>query len=507
MNNKNKKPILKVRNLTKYFPGVIAIDDISFDIYPGKILALLGENGAGKSTLIKILSGIYQQDKGEIYIDDNLIRLSNPSDAFNKGITVIHQELSLAQDLNVAENIFLGKKPYKTFGRLFKIVDLREMYKQSEKVLKMFNSKISPRTLISSLSQTEKQLLEILKAIKRESRIFLMDEPTAGLDSVEVKSLFEQIKMLKSKNVSIIYVSHILEEVFQIADELLILRDGKKIDTKKVKDISIDQAIKMMIGHEVKTYGIRKKSNSLKEEILSVNNLTTLDNSAKNINLKLFKGEILGLAGLAGSGRSELLRAIYGVKKIASGHLIIDNKKIIFNNSKSACNYGLGMIPRERKSEGIFGTQDIKGNITINSLDKVSNKIGYIREKQEKKVASSIVKEFQIKTPNLSTSIDFLSGGNQQKVIFGRCLLANPKILLCDEPTRGIDIGSKAEVFQTMKDYVKKGGTIIMSSSEIHELLELCDRIIVMFEGKVVKEIKTEDTSKEELLGFVVKGK
>ncbi|MHA2032791.1 MAG: sugar ABC transporter ATP-binding protein, partial [Candidatus Kariarchaeaceae archaeon] len=380
-------PLLKVSNATKYFANVTALDDVSFELYPGEILGLVGENGAGKSTLVNILCGLFQPDKGEIYIEGKPVRFKDPEDAYKLGITVIHQELNLAQDLNVAENIFLGDKPKKKFLGLFKSIDFNTMYEQSEKFLKMFGTKVSPRALITELSPTEKQLLEILKGMRRRSRIFLMDEPTAGLDEAEVKSLLDHIRQLKTQGVTIIYVSHYIEEVHEIADEIVVLRDGRKIDIVKKSDVQIGQIIKMMVGHEVSSNGVAKKTRSVGKQILRVNNISTQDNYVNDVSFELHEGEILGFAGLTASGRSELVRSLYGVGVIAKGEVYVDGRLHPCRNTKQARNLGFGMISRERKEEGIFDIRNIRENITISNLEAVSGMIGSIRSKQENELS------------------------------------------------------------------------------------------------------------------------
>ena len=500
------RPIMKVSHICKSFPGVAALDDVSFDIAPGSVLALLGENGAGKSTLVKILCGVLQQDSGDITFDGKLVRMSHPTDAFSLGIAVIHQELSLAPELNVAENMFLGSKPMRKLGRFLKVVDFPRMYRESEEALKLFHSSVSPRTLVEDLSQMDRQLLEILKAVRRKARFFLMDEPTAGLDEMELKGLFDYIGLLKAQGVAIVYVSHLLEEVFQIADEVLILRDGRQICRSSVKDVTIPQAIKMMTGHDVASYGVGRRAEPVGERVLEVRNLTTADSTVQDVSFDLHRNEIIGVAGLAGSGRSQLLRALYGIGKRIRGEVRLEGRPCDPRNSEQARRRGFGLIPRERKSEGIFGIRSVRENITVSSLRELSGRFGRLRKDAERKAAASMIEKFRIRTPDPSTPIESLSGGNQQKAIFGRWFSVRPKILLCDEPTRGVDIGAKAEVFQAMREFTKQGGAVIVSSSEVHELLGVCGRILVMFAGRVVKELVAEKTTKEELVGYIVRG-
>jgi ribose transport system ATP-binding protein len=499
-------PILKVSHVTKYFANVTALDNVSFELSAGKILALLGENGAGKSTLVNILCGLYQPDNGEISIEGKPVRFTNPKDAYNLGITVIHQELNLAQDLNVAENIFLGDKPTKKFLGVLKRIDFTTMYEEAEKYLKLFGKNISPRELISDLSPTEKQLLEILKGMHRQSRIFLMDEPTAGLDEAEVDSLLKLIHQLKNQGVTIIYVSHILEEVQKIADEIMVLRDGKMVDIVKAADVHINEIVKMMVGHDVSTNTELRKRRTFSKTVLSVKNLSTADNYVNDVSFDLHEGEILGLAGLTVSGRSEILRALYGAQKISAGTIAIEGNICKYGNTRQASKIGFGLIPRDRKEEGIFGIRNIRENITISNMKAVSEVLGFINNKKENSLGGDIVKRLRIKAPGLSALTGFLSGGNQQKVIFGRWVAAKPKILLLDEPTRGIDIGAKTEVAQIIRELSQDKISTIISSSEIPELIALCDRILIMFEGRIVKEFTCDNVVKEAVASSVLGG-
>jgi ribose transport system ATP-binding protein len=499
-------PLLKVSHVSKYFANVTALDDISFELHSGKILALLGENGAGKSTLVNILCGLFQPDKGEINIEGKPVRFTNPKDAYNLGITVIHQELNLAQELNVAENIFLGDKPQKTFLKFFKCIDFKTMYEESERYLKLFGRNLSPKALISDLSPTEKQLLEILKGMRRQSRIFLMDEPTAGLDEAEVDSLLRLIHQLKTQGVTIIYVSHILEEVQKIADEIMVLRDGKLVNIVKAANIQIDEIVKMMVGREVTDNTEKRQARTFDKIVLNVKHLSTADNYVNDVNFELHKGEILGLAGLTVSGRSEILRALYGAQKIRSGEISVEGKVYRYTNTKQASRIGFGFIPRDRKEEGIFSIRSIKENITISNIKSVSGKLGFINKKKESFLGKDIVNRLRIKTPDISTLTGFLSGGNQQKVIFGRWVVAKPKILLLDEPTRGIDIGAKAEIARIIKELSHDGISTVISSSEIPELIALCDRILIMFEGRITREFTRDVITKEIVVSSILGG-
>ena len=498
-------PLLSLRNIRKNFANVTALDNVSFELHQGEVLALLGENGAGKSTLVNILCGVLQQDSGDISIEGKSVRFKSAQDAYNLGIAVIHQELNLAEELNVAENIFLGEKPKKAVLGLLNTVDYKQMHEQSTELLKMFECKVSSGDLISDLSPTERQLLEILKGIRRKCRIFLMDEPTAGLDDSEAKNLLSLVRQLKNQGVAIIYVSHILEEVEKIADRILVLRDGQKIGMVRAQDIEMHEIITMMVGREISAKP-NKKIRRLGKEILKVENLSTVDGYVRGVSLSLNEGEILGLAGLTTSGRSELVRALYGLNKIHDGKIYLDGNAIHPKDARYAAELGFGMIPRDRKVEGVFGIRSVKENITIANLDEISGPLGNTRSKDEDNLANAIVKRLRISVPSLTSAAGFLSGGNQQKTLFGRWLAAKPKILLCDEPTRGIDVGAKAEIAEIIEDFAEEHISTISSSSELTELIDMCDRILVMFEGRIVREFSSETVKKDDLMRCVETG-
>lgn len=501
------EPVLRLCNITKYFTNVKALDDVSFELYPGEVVGLIGENGAGKSTLINIVSGVYQPDKGEIYVNGNRVYFKSPQDAFKLGVTVIHQELTLAEDLDVGQNIFLGEKPIRRVLGLLKVVDYSTVYRESEELLRKFGCKVSPKALVAELSPTERQLLEIAKGMRRRSRIFLMDEPTAGLDEREVSILLDYVDLLRKQGVAIIYVSHALEDVEMIADRIVVLRDGKKVGDVKKSQIDTKEIVRMMVGHELVSDQVSKRKQLQERVVLTVRNVATLDEYVRDVSFNLYEGEILGLAGITASGRSELLRALYGIGVITHGQIQTNGYLLRrIKNTREARRLGFAFLSRDRKREGIFGIRDVRENITIGNLNKISSKVGFISRKVEYNVASEVVHKLGIVTPSLFTTCESLSGGNQQKVILGRWITAKPKILLCDEPTRGIDVGAKEEVIRILRSLSEEGMSIIISSSEVPELMRLCDRILVMFEGKVVKEFQSGSVTKAELVRYIVEG-
>ncbi len=493
------EPILSMKNISKSFPGVKALDDVSFNIYKGEVMALLGENGAGKSTLMKILSGAYKKDQGEIILENNKIEIITPRDAMDKGIAIIHQELNLIPYLTVYENIFLGRELKLSSGRL----DKKAMIEESKKLFERLNVNIDPVSQVSQLSIAQQQMVEIAKALSLDAKIIIMDEPTDTLTDQEVYSLFNIIDELKKDGKGIVYISHRINEIFKIADKITVLRDGKFIAEKEISKVNEDEIIRLMVGRPLdKQFPYIEMDFS--EEILKVEGLT--NEHIDNISFTLNKGEILGISGLVGAGRTELAKTLFGLYKKESGRIIVDGQEIDIKSPKDALTKGIAYVSEDRKNEGLILMMSVGHNITLSSLEKFK-KIFSLDKKKEEKVGLEYREKVNIKTPSLQQKVENLSGGNQQKVAIAKALLTDPKILILDEPTRGVDVGAKREIYDLLNEIKKDGRSIIMISSEMPEILGMSDRILVMHEGKVMGELSREEATQEKIMSYIVKGK
>lgn len=482
--------ILKLNNITKTYPGVVALDQVSIDFNRGEIHAIVGENGAGKSTLIKIVSGAVTPDAGEIILDGKTFHKTTPQEAILNGVSVIYQEFNLFESLTAAENIFIGEK---SGGSL---VDFKRMNSEAREIFARFNVSIRPDTLVKELSPGHKQIVEISKAIHKKAKIIIMDEPTAPLSMVEVGKFFEIINELKENGMTIVYISHRLDEIFEIADRVSVLRDGKYIDTKNVKDTNRQELISLMVGRELKnSYPGPDKEPA--ETILSVRNVT--GNGVKDISFDVRRGEIVGVAGLVGAGRTELMRVIYGAEKLESGDILLDGKQVRISSPAKALDLGIGLIPEDRKHQGAFLQMTIAWNICISNIRSLSKYL-VVNKKAEEDQARKYRDILNIKTPSLEQKVMNLSGGNQQKVVLAKVLAAKTDVLIFDEPTRGIDVGAREEIYHLMRSLSNQGKAIIMVSSDMEELLGMSDRIIVMSEGRLTGEVPKSDFSQQLIL-------
>ena len=496
----NLKYVLEMENITKEFPGVKALDNVQLKLKPGTVHALMGENGAGKSTLMKCLFGIYEKDNGKILLDGVEVNFKSTKEALENGVSMVHQELNQVLQRNVLDNIWLGRYPIKGF-----FVDEKKMYEDTINIFKDLDIKVDPRKKVADLPIAERQMIEIAKAVSYKSKVIVMDEPTSSLTEKEVEHLFKIIKRLKESGVAIVYISHKMEEIKMISDEITILRDGKWISTNDVSKISTEQIISMMVGRDL-TERFPKKDNTVKEMILEVKNLTALNQpSIQDVNFELYKGEILGIAGLVGSKRTEIVETIFGMRPKEKGEIILNGKTVKNRNPEEAIKNGFALVTEERRSTGIFSMLDIAFNSVISNLDRYKNKFKLLKNKDMEKDTKWIVDSMRVKTPSYTTKIGSLSGGNQQKVIIGRWLLTEPEVLMLDEPTRGIDVLAKFEIYQLMIDLAKKDKGIIMISSEMPELLGVTDRILVMSNGRVAGIVKTSETNQEEIMELSAK--
>ena len=492
--------LLQMTDICKEFPGVRALDNVSLTVRKGTVHALMGENGAGKSTLMKCLFGIYSKDAGHIYLEGEEVNFKDSRAALDKGVAMVHQELNQALKRNVMDNIWLGRYP-KTAGL---IINEKKMYEDTLEVFKELEIDVDPRRIMSTIPVSGRQMVEIAKAVSFNSKIIVLDEPTSSLTESEVEHLFKIIEMLKARGCGIIYISHKMEEILRISDDITVMRDGKWIATKQASELDMDQIIKLMVGREL---GSRfpEKDNVQGEVALEVDNLCGQYNHLDNVSFQARKGEILGIAGLDGSGRTEVLESIFGVATRKSGTIKLDGKTVLNRNARESIKNGFGLLTEERRATGIFGILNIRENTVISSLKRHKRAGFYLSNKSMQADTDWAIKSMRIKTPTQETKISALSGGNQQKVILGRWLLTDPEVLMLDEPTRGIDVGAKYEIYQLIIDLAKKGKVVLMVSSEMPELLGVCDRILVMSGGKLAGEVDAKNTTQEEILTLAAK--
>jgi ribose transport system ATP-binding protein len=485
---------LKVNHIRKTYPGVVALDDVSFELKAGEVHALVGENGAGKSTLIKAISGAINFDSGSIIVDDKEYSQMNPILSRSLGIEVIYQEFNLMPSLTVAENIYLMESHNK--GAL---VNFSEFKKKTQALFDEMNIDIDPGAYVKDLSNAKKQLVEIVKAIsKGTTRFLVLDEPTAALTVTEVEVLYESIAKLKKRGVSMIYISHRLEEVFEVSDRVTVLRDGKTIDTLNTAETNTDELIKLMVGRELsREYPARKES--VGDVVLSVKNLSA--NDVHDVSFELRKGEILGFAGLVGAGRTEIIRALYGADKKRSGSVTVADKQVIIRSPSDAMKAGLSLVPEDRKQHGVLLKMRIRNNIVL-SITKLLSRFGVVSIKKEKAVSMEYFNKLSVRAPSIETVVENLSGGNQQKVAIAKSLAAGAEIIIFDEPTRGIDVGAKREIYNLMREFSSLGMSIIMISSEMDELLGMSDRLLVIRDGRIVAELDRDDFDQEKILAF-----
>ena len=491
--------ILEMRNITKEFFGVKALDNVELKVKRGEIHCIVGENGAGKSTLMKILMGIYKADRGSIILQGKETVMHGPRDAMNKGISMIHQELNTLLDMEVAENVFVGREILKKGFSKMKIVDLDKMREETARYFREMNIDIDPRARMRTLSVAEMQLVEIVKAISLNSKIIVMDEPTSAITEKEALVLFRQIDRLKKQGVAIIYISHKMDEIFRISDTITVLRDGQWIGTKPAAELDDNSLIKMMVGREL-TDIYPKEPAEIGDVILELKNLSR-GKKVKNVSLTLRRGEVLGIAGLVGAGRSELVETVFGLYPKTGGEIFLNGKKAAIKNPQEAIKNKIALITEDRKLTGLNLIGSVKENISAVSLSKLS-KNGIINKKRESEVAEKYIKELKIKTPDGNAIVGNLSGGNQQKVVLAKWLLDGPEIIIFDEPTRGIDIGAKRDIYLLINELAKEGKAVIVISSEMAEVMGISDRIVVMCEGQLTGEIGREEFSQELIMSY-----
>lgn len=490
--------ILEVENISKSFPGVKALDQVSFKIKKGEVHALVGENGAGKSTLMKILNGNYTKDTGTIKIDGNEVEIHNPNDAKANGISIIFQELNLVPLLSIAENIYIGRLPKKG-----KIIDWKKLYSDTSEALKRVGYEIDPRTLVGELSVAQKQMVEIARALSYSStRILLMDEPTATLTTRETKILFDVVRNLKEQSISVIFISHKLEELFEICDTLTVIRDGQVIETMPIDGLTKDDVTTKMIGREITNIYPSRNTNPSKEVVLKVEGLTH-KNVYRDITFELHKGEVLGMAGLVGAGRTEIARGIFGIDFRDSGDIYVKGEKIRVNSPDDAIKHGICYLSEDRKTEGLMGNMSVMLNISSVNLKSMLDH-GLINRKKEASIAEELVDSLKIKTPNLEQKVFNLSGGNMQKVVLAKWLNTNVDIFIFDEPTRGIDVGAKYEIYQLINRLVEQGKSVIMISSELPEVMGMSDRLLIIRQGRISAELDVDAMEANDFLKYAI---
>ena len=493
----NNQVFFEMRGISKSFPGVKALNNVGFSVAEGEVRALVGENGAGKSTLMKILNGNYKKDSGAILIDGKEVDITDPQVADAHGITIIFQELNLVDELSIAENIFAGR-----LAKKGKLVNWKELNEKAKVLLNRISFDVDPRKLVGSLTVAEKQMVEIAKALSRNSRIILMDEPSATLTKKELDALFQIIRDLKKSGIAVIYISHRMEEIFEICESVTVMRDGQIIGTRDIDKVSSDELVEMMVGREVNS-AFPKRAAQIGEEILRVENLCRKDRK-QNVSFNLHRGEVLGIAGLVGAGRTEIMRAIFGVDYINSLDVYIDGKKVKITNPAAAKKHGIAFLTEDRKVEGLTLDFSVKSNVVAANLGSIATGGIFTNKKLENKIADEYIAKTSIKTPHRNQKVGNLSGGNQQKVVVSKWLNTDPDILIMDEPTRGIDVGAKREIYEIINDLVAQGKAIILISSELPEVLGMSDRVLVMKDDAIVAELTGDQINAVEVMRYAL---
>ncbi len=494
--------VLEMTGVSKVFPGVKALDNVQLKLRPGKVHALMGENGAGKSTLMKCMFGIYKMDAGQILMDGQPVTINDPMDALSKGIAMVHQELQPIPARTVGENIFLGRYPMKKALGFIPMVDHAKMYADTADLLKRVRMNFDPKQKVGELSVSQMQSVEIAKAVSANCRVLILDEPTSSLTANEVEALFRIIEDLKAEGVAVVYISHKMDEILRIGDEVTIMRDGQYIGTWEASELTTDKIITLMVGREL-TNLYPKRENVPGEVVFEVKDFTSINpRSFRNISFQLRKGEILGVGGLVGAQRTELMEGLFGIRSHTTGQIFYQGKEINITRPKDAIDQGIAMLTEDRRGSGIMGVLSVADNISISSLNQYLDHGYFINGKKVEQLVQDNVKKMNIKTPSSKTLIKSLSGGNQQKVLVGRWLANNPDVLILDEPTRGIDVGAKYEIYCIIADLAKEGKSIIMISSEMSELIGMSDRIMVMCDGRVTGFIDGSEATQENIMTY-----
>lgn len=501
LQEKSAPPLLKMVEIEKNFPGVRALDKVSLTVESGTVHALMGENGAGKSTLMKCLFGVYKKDGGRVLLEGKEVSFKNSKEALENGVAMVHQELNQALKLTVMDNMWLGRFPY--VSKLLPLTSERKMYTATKKIFDELGITVDPKVKMSTLSVSQRQMVEIAKAVSYNSKVIVFDEPTSSLNDREAEVLFRIIDMLKNRGCGIIYISHKMEEILRISDFVTVMRDGTWVATKPAKELSMDEIIRLMVGREL-TQRYPHKEHKIGDIMLTVEGLSSTYNHLNDVSFEVKRGEIVGIAGLDGSGRTELLENLFGLSTRKSGNITLNGRLIRNCNPREAIKNGFALLTEERRATGIFGILNIRENTVVSSLKK--HLFGFLFSKRKARHSTeNCIRSLRVKTPSQETKIRSLSGGNQQKVILGRWLLTRPQVLLLDEPTRGIDVGAKYEIYQLILNLAAEGKAVLMVSSEMPELLGLSDRILVMSGGRLAGEVVTAETSQEEIMTLATK--
>ena len=499
----DRSPILSMAHIDKSFPGVHALDDVHFQVYPAEILALMGENGAGKSTLMKILIGVYRKDRGDITLNGIEIEPRTPLEAFTLGISVIHQELNLVPEMMVFENVFLGREMQRQSlsGKLLRRLNKLEMRQETKRLLDQLGANFGPNTVVKKLGVAQRQMVEIAKALSLDARIIIMDEPTSSLPQSDVETLFKVMQELKQHGVSIVFITHRIEEVFEIADRVVVLRDGKNAGKLSIDEATIEKVITFMVGRTMNQM-FPKQEVEIGKKVLSIKGLSR-GKKVRNVSFQLRKGEILGLAGLVGAGRTETVRALFGVDKKDTGQVWLDGQSVDLLSPQASIQAGLGFVPEDRKLQGLILNMAVYQNVTLASLRQLTRSL-VINRSAERTLTERFVEQLRVKTPGIKQLVKHLSGGNQQKVVLAKWLALQPKVLILDEPTRGIDVGAKAEIHALISQFAQQGMGVILISSELPELLGMCDRILVMSKGTITGKFSREEADQEKIMASAV---
>ena len=492
--NSSMETILELQNISKSFPGVKALDHVSFSVEKGQVHVLVGENGAGKSTLIKIINGLYVADEGDLFMEGKKVDVHTPKYMMDLGVATIHQELSPVLDMSIAENIFLGQESM--------FVDWKRLYARAEALISSLGFHYDPRAKMRSLTVSDMQIIEMMKAISKNAKVIIMDEPTSSITESEVAVLFEQIRKLKTAGIGIIYITHKMDEIFEIGDKATILRDGKTISTHNVRDLTKPQIIAEMVGREI-TEVYPPRHNKAKEVVMELDSLT--GEKYRDVSLKVRRGEILGISGLVGAGRTEVMRAVFGLDPCEEGSIIYRGEKIGKHSVTDMIDRGIMMVSEDRKGEGLVLVRSVIENISLPNLDSYVKRL-FINDKRVGADAKDMIDKLEIKTPGGKTPAGSLSGGNQQKIVIAKWLLHHPEVLILDEPTRGIDVGAKYEIYKIISELAEQGVAIIMISSEMPEIIGMCDRVVVMSNGYVTGELDGEEITQEKIMTLAVKG-
>lgn len=490
---KENRLILQVKDIHKVFPGTKALSKVSLEFYAGEVHAVVGENGAGKSTLMNILSGVFPPTEGQILLEGEEVQFQNPRQARERGIAIVHQELSLCPHLTVGENMFIGRLPKSKLG----LIDRNKLREEAKGVLRRFKADIDPDDLVGDLSISEQQVAEIAKALTMDCKVLILDEPTSAITESEANNLFQVIDELRANGISIIYISHRIKEIFMISDRISILRDGRYIGTYRAEEVTSDQVVQLMVGRELKNI-YPPKSTGGKKEILRVENLSR-EGVFHQIRFTLYEKEVLGIFGLMGAGRTEMSRALCGIDHKDSGQVWLNGEPVVIDSVNQAKRQGIVYLTEDRKTQGLFLDFSVKRNIVSSNLQAVSSGL-FIDPVREKEVAKHFSEKLNVKTPSLDQSIGSLSGGNQQKAMIAKWLSTNPKVLIMDEPTRGIDVGAKSEIYKMLRGLADEGKGIIVISSELPEVIGMCDRVLVMHQGRIVGEVSGEEINEEKII-------